>query len=490
MPLKGIDKDTVIARLQRMCPAMSVTTTIPKRVGGELELFGVEVNDIVLADMITNDGLFNTYVTIDESADGIWAKSRFSFIFRGFSEQKGEKTTVSIYQHHTTERQPWQLTDTVGPTTFPKGTPYVVLRISQGRDQSSVDNFIYVIRRLFRYYNEQQDAVARLYESVIGKLPVKRQTKFNITSNNKILQENAGDLIQKGYARQCQKRVQPMIIDDDEVEAWRARDREVLDVGPYHFVCPKDAYPHPTLLVNDQDNKDKYPCLPCCNSRPQAKKPDCTPGAAAGPGKSRARHLAYGKPGKLPRFVEVILEDAEIAEGARMGMPASESSLLHCVLHATAHKAYMRAATDAAREALVAARRAELSVRPELLAQELWDVEPDKRLADLRNPALSLDPRLFYRAIEESFGVALHVMVVAKEAGEESEVNLMTPRHKYFHVRHDLRRECMIVYICTRMRHATSSWMPAKDNQALFFQGGRQVPPGRVARHAHHHDHQ
>ncbi len=455
---EGMTKEILIQRLSSVFPAMSITMTIPKKLGGEFHIFHADLNDTVLADMICNDSLFSTYVSMDESNEALWNKNKFSFHYKGFSEKKDEITSVTLYQQYTTEKQPWTMSNGQ-PKTFPSKTPAVLVRMAQGKDLSTVKNFTYVIIRLLKYYMSQRAKRQLEFEQYMGgplmyNLFSRRTIGPTTESNVKVLLQTAPDLIVKGYARKCQKQKQPIQITDDEVPAWEKKGREIIRIqNKYTFVCPNDANPYPTLMKNTLSNKDTYPCLPCCNNKPMTKTPDCEE-ANEPVEATRATHmmkissktLQHGRTGALPAFAEAILTEQDI-KPIRYGIPSSPSSLLHCILWALDEK-YQKIKNDVEREAYVAAQRKALTVHGDLMAQELYDIPAEQRLAQLRDVTVPLDPRLYYRALEEVYQISIHVITTGEK--EEEDVTLALPRHQLFSARYNYKRHCVIVFMHTR----------------------------------------
>jgi len=184
---------------------------------------------------------------------------------------------------------------------------------------------------------------------------------------------------------------------------------------------------------------------------------------------------------KVPGDLSLLLEDYKVEfeppkEGrgrretisldvpARIGVPRSPSSIIHSILKSgvpTDSKAYADGVREIVetegdmedeeakskmgvysydnssiqREEYVERVRAKMaeSTHPNLLAQEMYNYNPEDRIKLLGDPLVYLDPKLFINAIEEYFNLNIYCFVQGTEKGGTDSGSLAIPYHEHFY---------------------------------------------------------
>ena len=303
------------------------------------------------------------------------------------------------------------------------------------------------------------------------KITVKQPTGKKGAADSKIerLKEMAPDLFVTGYARRCQCVVQPIIVADDEIEAWQnntfvykdtVRQRQIMPFPPdnprWNFVCPNDATPFPGVRLNkDLLNKDIYPCVPCCfkddQMDPQAasKYNECYKGrpkkAEEKTTTTKETHkiktdkiLAPGRYGYVPKSIASLISkySEESVDISRLGVPSTVNSLLHCVSVAIEDKTYLSLGTIEQKEAYVSNIRNIIAKQtlPTLIKQEMYDFSDEEIKEQLADPNVFLDPNLFYRGVEQAYNINIYVFSPPDKEDENTLASFELPRFKLFHV--------------------------------------------------------
>ena len=288
-----------------------------------------------------------------------------------------------------------------------------------------------------------------------------------------LLKKAAPDVFIPGYARDCQYKMQPVIVTPQEAPLWQQRavtvggmtmPRQIMSFPPPNtpgygtpetptvlLTCPGDDYPFIGVKYNKKmDNREKYPCLPCCFQQNQmdphanTKYNECYRGLKRNPNVApKATHkmvvpriLDPERVGILPKPIANLVSQysEESGEIERYGVIRSVNSLIHCVLVALHFPEYYNLSganpeeTNKLREVYAqnVRRRMLGTIRPSTYKQELYDIsdtEIERRIAD---PELFLDPQLYYRGLEELFNVNIYVFTPE---------TLEIPRRKQFHTR-------------------------------------------------------
>ena len=531
-PKKGLIRDERIAyqRTQNALPSLVFGTGKEIKVRGEFNIWGMEgdnkgefkdmtFDETPFLDMILIDPVMNVYLYVEENIKPFALKKRLDVHYRSIFTDMGEGKTgtdqayiansasvsITLTQRTTTTDEVVEIMDPVTKRPFqarlPVGSNYVHVNISQAESRAIVNDFIPIFRLLMRYYVDNQEPIMAVYNAILPELAalgpllaqrkrrvitteptileLTKKTTVNRRVNAKIkrLQEQAPELFVLNYARRCQCPLQPIIVDDAEMEAWKQRrvgptlqERQIMpfpkDNLRWNFVCPDDANPYPGVKLNhDLPNRDRFPYVPCCFKKDQMspgvnshyrnyiedKAPDRRVGAKAEKKISTRKILVPDKVAFLPRAVENIVKrySDEYVDMVRYGIIYTPNSLLHCVCIAIDDPTYLAQATDELKETYVTRIRQHMlaTIRPSLLKQELYDYTDEEIMNLFRDNSKFLDPALFYRAVEETFNINIYVFAPPPPSGDETELGAMdVPRFKIFHARPlRLHRPTMVI---------------------------------------------
>lgn len=507
---KGLIRDEVLAfeRTSSSLPILDFNQGKEIKVRGEFNIWGMSFDETPFLDMILLEPLMNVYLYVEENIKPFALKKRLDVHYRSIFTDMGEgkasadqayianSASVSITLSQRTALADEvidiydQATKTISQATLPEGSPYVHVNISQAESRNTVNDFIPIFILLMRYYLDNQEPISEVYNAILPELTTlpallsqrKRQvevvepTILELTKKTtvnkrkaakiKLLQEQAPELFVLNYARRCQCPLQPIIIQPDEVQAWKQKrigpdlkERQVMsfpkDKPKWLFVCPDDANPYPGVKINkDLINKDEFPYIPCCSKTDQMtvgsnsnyrdyienKPMKKRIGAKADKKISTRKILVPGKVAFLPRAVENIVKrySEQFIDMVRYGIIYTPNSLLHCVCNAIDDPNYMDLDSDLLKEEYVTRiRRYMLTViNPALVKQELYDYSDEEIIGYLSDNSRFLDPALFFRAVEEIFNINIYVFSPPPPSGDETELGLIDiPRFKIFHAR-------------------------------------------------------
>jgi hypothetical protein len=474
--LEGMDQATILKRITTALP-ISIESSQQKNINATFNVYAMRVMEYSFAEVIMMDDLFNTFLIMDELVNPLSNKKRFTIQFKPAEPAVDLTSTAVKSSVNATLNQVFSVAGQAFPEKahFPPNTPILEIGITQARDFKSVQLFQKIVTRLFAHYMNISQDIEKEYIKFLGSndaspLELRRMTRFEKTTGKagiKILRERAPDVFVTAYASGCVKQRQPMMIDESEVDDYKKDGKKVLSFPKqpdpkYHFVCPLEDYPYPTIISNKKlPNKDIYPYLPCCNDKDPALDPTSlyykvyvqnktVKEITESEGKSQhiyksERMVGYGREGNVPDIMKDLLQIAEPAEEIkRVGMVVGSASLLHACLFATKQKEYITLKTDEAREKFAQNYRKVIAkkIHLEVMAQEMWDLSPEERNQLFTKSEMFLDYRLVYRALEEFFNVALFVF---EKKGDD--VDLVQPRGFMFSARAALEdRESIIVY--------------------------------------------
>jgi len=315
-------------------------------------------------------------------------------------------------------------------------TPYITVSISKAVNRFVLFQFMNVFARLLSIYNEVRDVYEKEYDDLIPELkdekiqeeelslilkPAKMIGKDKIGKIN--LSTIAPEIFTKSYSRDCQYKNQPIIISESEVELWKNKkiqrdseniDRPVKQLGDYNFVCPTDVYPYVEFKQN-LDKKREFDVYPCCYESPQSgvrQRERGTSQRSKDPIKTN-KIMGEGGNANLPTSIEEMLRGAfqKPLSFYRTGTLISPSSFLSCVCLGLEDKNYIRLKTLEEKEKYIQSLRKQISDTGNFLltSSELFDVSEKDRIVNFSKVDHFLDPSLYYRVVEELFGINIFV---------------------------------------------------------------------------------
>jgi DNA-binding protein H-NS len=424
--------------------------------------------------------------------------------------------------------------------TFP--SDMIKVKVTKAETRAVLNQFINIFTRLIRYYHQKKSSIAALYEQFIpgsvnlkrviampAPSPVTRKTEFGneliidddddddelpnsaqkgkkkgqsvaFDSKKRNMKLRAPDLIGNGYARQCQCKVQPIIIDESEVEDWVNRTfvdtdgirkyRQIMPFPPpnpenpnetskWLFVCPDDNAPRGSVKENPgASNSNIYPYVPCCGKTDELSNPNskyykfyeakANPSMLAQPKsttkagyrQTTMKRLIPGRgahiPPSLSRLLRSHTPNNELEDFARIGAPATTNSLIHCISLARHDQEYIQMQSYEEKEIYCQNIRtliAEL-IHPYIYKQELYDISIKEIKNRLLDNKIFLDPYLYYRGVEEFFDInlfvfnpkgALHSLPGMSDADMKVNPVLELPRSKLTHIRPRRNRPNIII---------------------------------------------
>jgi len=490
IPRDRVEIDQVVEKFTSAFP-LDVTKMSEESFTGSFNLYGpikdgvvtnFAINEVALADMVSNFNLFYTFLHLEESVDSMGEKEKFGIVFSADLSTASRQESLNIYNpSYASASFISQINQKGSIITFNDktnlrvdgGYEYITTRISKGRTMEDVERSINILTRLLVYYLyfvSDVDAVYKLFipEKEKAKVSIKtREPRKTEGSNLSELYSVLSDYIGPGYPRDCQRTAnkQPIIIRD--LDAWKKRTIEYKGeriprpylIYPYGgnvaLGCPHDDNPFITLKAphNMKVLDPRVPYIPCCGTKPVETHPLYLKYYLGQNVEEKSRKaenvIVTLKPLKPFRLAELNpLMDrlyssvtGEKTKFHRMGMPKSPYSIIHCLAYATNDK-YMTG-DDLVRLDIATNYRRELkNIRREVYKQELYEYTLSEINDLIDEDSTELDAQLYYRGLEELFNVNIYVF----SHDDKQNLYLEVPRHKYFHTRFKREGDTVMLY--------------------------------------------
>ena len=466
---------------------------------GWFNIYNAGLNDVIFLDMLNTSPEFFNYIFMDETQEIYPNKTNLTIRTTEISEVmkfggirevldnfKGElpkpiRATIKIdtveagLSYPVTSRSGTESVETLTPGN------YLIIKFDRVTSDKMVQDFRHLMIRLLGYYESQLTRLLGLYNQYFGDIGSRgiagEKPKIGLTKPLKILKDydtkiskerGVPSLIVKMYARECEAH-KPTAVDRSEIRKeidingrtvfkWTGNpDLQVLPfpnmIDPYwFFVCRYKDHQFPGLKVNNLSNRYAYPFIPCCYKHDKMVSSD----------KNWEDYVKGSRP--TPKFAKLteqeILTRATISPGRfsvidpdllmilksfkpdnyyRYGAPVGANSFLHSVLTAVDSKYRNLRTLNELEDYAVGIRFIiAATINTMVMAQETFDMSDESRYRNLANPEVYLDPDLYYRALEEYFGVNIYVFTAQ---------TMNIPRYRLFQVRyHRPERPTILIY--------------------------------------------
>lgn len=226
------------------------------------------------------------------------------------------------------------------------------VNIHKTKSNSNKDYFLLLLSVLFAAFQEDEDKIQEKYFKLKITVPLPKFPEASKNSSEVKLKTRLPHIFLTDYPTRCNHA--PTLIDSiDEIQDGEysltfpsPEDARSKGVRTNLFVCrDHNKFPFPGLMVNQLENKDKYPCLPCCYKADQMQTEDSNLRRYITDGSCRNKIveksseilkkqglLTFGSQGKLPPFlVKVFYSIFESFDFKRVGC---ENDFVNCLLRA------------------------------------------------------------------------------------------------------------------------------------------------------------
>ncbi len=313
-------------------------------------------------------------------------------------------------------------------------TKYITVNVSKAANRFVLFQFMNVYARLLNIYNQTKDEYEKIYDTLIPDLKdPKTQEDLTLIMKPKETQKEktsnvnlatiAPEIFTSSYSRDCQFKKQPIIISEEQVAEWKNKkikyknkmiERPVEKLGDYYFVCPGDEWPFVGFKKNKDEDR-KFPKYPCCYTNPMKEARERETGTTYRSKNPIKTNKVMAEQGLafLPTAVEEMLRGAfeRPVNFFRMGSLVSPNSFLACVLLALQDKQYLKIESLELKEKYLQKVKKAISETANFLvtSSELFDLAEKDRIDLFLKDDEFLNPSLFYRVIEEIFGLNIFV---------------------------------------------------------------------------------
>lgn len=433
------------------------------RVNGVFFIPKQSMNKYVFADLVMNNSIFSSLMTIDESEK---ASKKKESVYIYFKHPLVGVVTANITQKKV-EKRDQSLNRKNKKDDFIVGSRYIRVKISSANNVEAVVIFQDILSKLFVIYDREYQEIVDFYTQYIPNFIQDEIENPTIIINNLKLKDIAPEVFTKGYPPKCPH--QPSIIEDDDVEEAKASGKIVMtypqtkDEGfsMRNYICNHKTAIYPGLRTNPLNNRNIVPYLPCCYTKQHEDKKG-----------SVYRHYYYGeelklklntyqqdfiitnkfvpkdKYGTLPDDITKLFEIFDQQEGymyVRKGVENNKSSFLNCVMEGMYEETKILQHEDQdEREAVLYQTREKMATLAYAAScrQEMYDFTIDEIMDAIKNPDINLEPNLFVTLLENYFNCNIFIFNRTNNRNGQ----LVLPRHLQTYYKTKRKAKSIFIY--------------------------------------------
>lgn len=430
---------------------------------GKLYFDPFSINQDLLYFIVTTNPLFSSFY-VSEDKDELLPEPRMIFKYRGF---RGYRPTYANKRLDTSASVEFYLSE---KKTIQQKVYFEVV-VTNAIGELEYRSFREELAHLFGYYLENFEEYRNIIETQISEdYETISSITFDSTSvkafyNKKLslLKDKAKDIF-TGGSRKVQCKDQPVIIEKDDVDDWKAltingEERDILYFPPtpkegdetypgerqFIFVCPDDSNPYPQLkqIKTAAGETTKYPLMPICHERKmdisylynnfyRFRKEGYIPEEGGAPKENvtvTQKIRRFMEEGELPASLDNYFTTLLGYSFRRIGTDISPNSMISCCLMAIEKENFT---SLPASQRMLKSENLRLSMigKEYLMKQELFDEpieEIRRRITDLNS---FFDSYLYYRGLEEVLDINIFIFVVDQGSGY-----FEIPRNTSTHIR-------------------------------------------------------
>ena len=432
------------------------------RVNGTFYFPNQKMNKYIIADIIMNNPVFSSLMSVDESEK---ATKKKDSVYIHFYNHKIGNLTANLTEQVTGRNDP----ELRGKkkSDFKKGSSYIRVKITSAKNEEAVQDFQNLFAKLMVVYEQEYPNIVKFYTSYISDF-VKTKKIKNVPNIIPSLKDIAPEVFAIGYPQRCPQA--PTIIDDDDklaldtairngnIMRYPKEEDSTEQFPSRNYICEHKDAEFPGLRINPLDNNNIVPYLPCCY-----KKNHNIPGCG-----SILRYYEHGedlkekgneeqqdiiitkrfapqaKYGTLPENIEKLFEIFDFDEKYRYfrrGMHNGKSSFLECVMEGM--ETEILDIKFQKREAFLVQKRKELANKAGAASckQEMYDYSTQEIIDAIRDPNTYMDPLLFTSLLEQHFNCNIFVFNRTHEYGK-----MNIPRHTQAYYKNKRDARCIFIY--------------------------------------------
>ena len=384
------------------------------------------LNSYVFSDLVLNDKVFSSFISIDESVKATKRKKEEgkSWLYIHFYSEGIGEVKASIVEK-VVDRNNIEFKNE-DDEVFPQGSPYIEVK-PRSENFESIEKFRIVFSKLLSIYNEKYNEIVEEYRKFIPKFGIVKVKESKKLKNRP--EKIAPEIFDKNYSRSCAETRIPTIITMEDYNKLNykpdimkfPRDEQTNEPKYYsdgkkqqYYVCLNPEYPYPGVQKNKLGNSEMYPYVPCCfkvNQKDKNNYLEYFQNIVTNKEKKQQdliitdKIIGIDKFGYLSEKVSKLFQvvDRNIDyQYIRLGVSRNKSSFLSSVMTSLYKETKLLDVEISKREEFVENFRKELAKQYILAKQSNYDIDNNQLKYNISDKNYYLDPRRFIQFLERS----------------------------------------------------------------------------------------
>jgi hypothetical protein len=313
--------------LQRVLSCFSIPINllkegVEKHIQSEVLIPNQLIDFTIFKDLMFNNLIFNKFLQLDERLSIYKYKRNMYFYFIPDKNELKQNYIACSIKQNKVEKIDTKIISK-DPKNLTQGTNYIELKIIKCNNLDLTQKFVTIFCKYITYYNTLKNKIIKEYSEILPDINKLLENEREIKKQKRQIREKEflkdidPEQFIPGYARICEKKFAPKILNENEIETFFGDDateeniekRKNIMIYPkteqegkqHYYSCLGNEKKHqfPGLQRNYLDNFDKYPVVPCCFVVDQSTKLDSP------------YNLYYGKDMNFEQMKEYFLEKDE-----------------------------------------------------------------------------------------------------------------------------------------------------------------------------------
>jgi hypothetical protein len=268
----NIDIQLLLQKFIKVLPSKPINMTVKKQFGKGMFIYSdILFNEDIFYDFATNNPIFSQMINIDEKYKIHKIRGGLKFTIQ-YNKLNGQYPLKCVIKIKTIEKSTEQEVK-----DFPKiaqvGKEIMTVQCSGSLNIHILHFYKHMFEQLLYYMQHSYHTYyMNYYCKYISNIQdiVKPVVTKKIIQKDLTLKDIAADLFLPGYVRSCS--YPPNIITDEEKDKYNKEGKQVMTfpnkksgLTIHNYVCNKDKKKiYPGLRMNDLENSEIYPVVPCC----------------------------------------------------------------------------------------------------------------------------------------------------------------------------------------------------------------------------------
>ena len=420
--------------LQRVLSCFSIPVKLLKQgvekyIQSEVLIPNQLIDFTIFKDLMFTNLIFKKFLQLDERLSIYKYKRNMYFYFIPDKNDSKQNYIACSIKQNKVEKIDTKIISK-DPKNLTQGTNYIQLKIIRCNNLDLSEHFVNIFCKYISYYNTLKNKIIKEYGEILPNINKLLEKEREVKEQKRQVREKEflkdidPEQFIPGYARICEKKFAPKILNKNEIEIFFGEDateeniekRKHIMVYPktedegnqHYYSCLENKKKHyyPGLQKNYLDNFDKFPVVPCCFVVDQSTKLDSP------------YNLYYGKDMNFEQIKDYFLEKEEtdtashviktqkIISSGRYGvLPKDIISFLHSIDPTNQYyrKGSLRS-VDSVIDALLYSRKSTYD--------ELTKVDKLKFIKQIKNKMINLIEDNNIKFLQESYNVDMKQMLL------------------------------------------------------------------------------